>query len=172
MRILELFERRTDVVEMMLFSYAVAVASLVCLHMPIVAYGATVLLLLALCVFAYGLWWLAQPASRRDALFYALALFGIVLTAGLLSIFSGEIAEFSVVQLHNSVTEANLQAYERTLLLLLATHSVVSAGTTYALYLLFTLEKPGIVRLFLMQWLTLPALFLFMKLYGLFLPLI
>ena len=86
MRIFELFERRADVMEMLLFAYAVAVASLVCIHMPIFGAGAVILLVLALLLAGYGLWWMSLPDTRNASLFFGLLLLGLFLRSGLLAL--------------------------------------------------------------------------------------
>lgn len=151
MQIFNLFERRATVMEMMLFAYAVGVASLACTHMPLVSYPAAALLLFAFALLAYGIWWLARPATRRDLLFFGGVLAGFAATAGVLIFFAATIGEFSVLQMHNSVTEAALHDYRATLLLQSGLHSVVCAATAYALYALFSLKTRDAVRLFALQ---------------------
>jgi len=171
MRIFELFERRADVMEMLLFAYAVAVASLVCIHMPIFGAGAVILLVLALLLAGYGLWWMSLPDTRNASLFFGLLLLGLFLMTGVLVAFGSEIAAFSVLKLHNSVTEERFRDYRFYLSVLFLLHTLLSAAVVYVFYLLFRAGKHDLIRLFFLHWASMPAVFVLMSLYGLFLPL-
>lgn len=171
MRISSLFVRRGSVIEMMLFCYAAGVASLVCLHMPLVSYAAGLILPFALVGTGYGLWWLARPGTRRDIAFFSLALAGIAVSTLAMILFAKTMGDYSLLQLHNSVTQVDTAAYRKTLLMLLAIHSIATALCAYALHALLGLANIDLVRVALLQWFAMPLQFLLMKLYGLFLPL-
>lgn len=171
MKALELFERRRTVVELLLFAYAVTVGSLVCIHMPIIFYSALPLLAVGLLLGTYSLWWLSTPLTKRSRLYLGLAFAGMVGLVVFLYAFSSEIAAFSVLKLHNSVTESLRREHRDYLLEILLIYTVVAAGTAAVFYRLFSLNKPGIIRTFALLWGAIPVLFLFMKFYGIFLPL-
>ncbi len=171
MKALERFERRSSIVDMLLFSYALAVASLVCIHMPIILYIASVLLPLALFGGGYALWRLAAPltASRR---IYLGAFFTViaVMTAVLYAV-SSEIAAFSLVRVHHAVTPERRQEYRMFLLAAAGFYTLAAGGGTFVLDRLFFFKRPALIRTFFLLWGAFPALFVLMSVYGLFLPL-
>lgn len=171
MQITSLFVRRGSVVEMILLCYAAGIASLVCLHMPLVSYAATLILPVAVAGIMYGLWWLARPASGRDIVLFSLALAGILISTGAMVMFAETMGDYSLLQLRNSVTEADTAMYRSSLMTLLGVHTAASALGAYALYALLNLTGARLARAAFMQWFAMPLQFLLMKLYGLFLPL-
>lgn len=171
MQIINLFERRATVMEMMLFAYALGIASLACAHMPLVSYPAIALLLFAFALLTYGVWWLARPASRRELLFFGGVSAGFAATIAVLVLFGSAISAFSILEIRNSVMATDLHHYRSALLQLAGLYTIVCAATAYALHALFDLETHNTIRLFALQWAALPILFTLMKCYGLFLPL-
>lgn len=171
MRISSLFVRRSSVIEMMLFCYAAGVASLVCLYMPLVSYAAVLILPFAVAGTGYGLWWMARPDTRRSMLLISLALLAIAVSTVAMILFAKTMGDYSLLQLHNSVTQIDTAAYRKTLLILLAIHSIATALCAYALHALLGLTNINLVRVTLLLWFAMPLQFLLMKLYGLFLPL-
>ena len=158
--------QRAPIIGMILFAYAVGVASLVCIHMPVVTYGAMVLGPLALLLLGYGLWALTRPATRKTYLFFGLGLILLLALGGLLYVFATEMAAFAAVEQHNGVTAELLGRHKSRLLLLTALYTAGTALLTGALYPLLHPEKRHLLQLFMLSWGALPILFLLMKLYG------
>jgi hypothetical protein len=172
MGILGRFERQGSVVEMMLFAYAVGVASFTTVHMPVLAFGAAALLVVSYLLSAYSFWWLSRPDSPIRYLFYGLLLAGTVAVAVVLYAFATEITAFTILQQQNSVTMQRLQEHHASLWFLLLLHTVASAVVTLVFYLLYQPQKRNILRVFALSWASMPVLFLVMKLYALVLPMV
>jgi hypothetical protein len=164
------FKRRSTAMKTMLFAYAVGFASLGCVQIPLLGYGAAVLFVPAFVLLGYTLWWFARPAAAKAYVLFGLSLVGIGFLSALLYLFGNEIAIFKSLQLHGSVTDARQLAYRNTLLLLLAIHTAASAATSGLLYALFRFGKGNIARTFFLGWAPLPVLFLLMQLYDFVLP--
>jgi len=167
---LKLFKRRASVVEMVLFSFALGMGSLVCLWMPLLSIASAVLLLLALAATAYGVWMLARPDSQTDRLKYGLTLLGIVSMAGLLAAFGFNVSEYWDRQMQNAVTESVKHDYIMSLLLLFAVQAVAGIVVTSGFYALFKPRGKDALRLLLLGWATMPLLFVLMHFYVLILP--
>ena len=165
------FESRNSVVDLLLFSYALGVASLVCIHMPIILYSATVLLLAALLGGGYALWRLSTPSTKSRRLMLGLALCVIVVMVGLLYAVSSEIAAFGTLKVHSAVTPERQQEYRMFLLTAAGLYTAASAAGTFVFNRLFSFGRPARIRTFLLLWSALRALFILMSAYGLFLPL-
>jgi len=159
--------QRASTFEMILFAYAVGVGSLVCIHMPVVTYGALALAPLALLFLGYGLWMLARPGTRQAYLFFGLGLVALFALGGMLYVFASEMAAFAVVEQHNSVTAELLQRHQYRLMLLTALYTAAAAVLTGLFYPRLHPEKQRLFQLFMLSWAALPILFLLMKLYGL-----
>lgn len=170
MQIKKLFKRRATVVELVLFSFALGMGSLVCLSMPLLSFSSAVLLPLALAALAYGMWLLAHPESQSAYITYGLTLLGIGLTAWLLGAFGFNVTEYGDKQFQNTVTNSIKQEYMISQFVLFALHTVTSVGVTYGFYALLKPNRKEAFRLFLLTWSTMPMLFVLMHLYSFILP--
>jgi len=161
-----LLNQRTDLSEFLLFGYAIGVAALMGLHIPIVTYSAYVLIPFSLTAIGYSLWRLTAPRTRQTTAFFALTAAGIVLLTVLLYRFGTEMAAFNLLEQRNSVTDTASQAYRTALLQLLILHTALSTAITGTFFLVAKAKPYDLLRFFALSWFSLPLLFLLMKLLG------
>ena len=162
-------QERHKLLEMGAFAYAVGIASLAVVHLPLIRYGALPLLAISLLGIGYAMLFVARQASRQATLFQGIAL---VALSAVLYLFGAEFAQYKTLKLHHSLTESDQAAHAKTVWMLLAAHTTVALLFVAALWARTRSFTRTLIPLFAIAWLSLPVVYLLIQLFERLLPLL
>ena len=165
-------QERHKLLEMGAFAYAVGIASLAVVHLPLIRYGALPLLAISLLGIGYAMLFVARQASRQATLFQGIALVALVALSAVLYLFGAEFAQYKTLKLHHSLTESDQAAHAKTVWMLLAAHTAVALLFVAALWARTRSFTRTLIPLFAIAWLSLPVVYLLIQLFERLLPLL
>ncbi|UFS62310.1 hypothetical protein LOH54_11740 [Sulfurimonas sp. HSL-3221] len=164
-------QERQKLLEMGAFAYAVGIASLAVIHLPLIRYGALPLLAISLLGIGYAMLFVARQSSSQATLFQGIALVALVALSGILYTFGAEFAQYKTLKLHHALTEADKASHIKTVWMLVTLHTAGALLFVAALWARTRSFTRTLIPLFAIAWLSLPVVYLLIQLFERLLPL-
>jgi len=153
-------------------AYAIGIAALAVVHIPLMRYGALPLVGIALVMLGYIMFLLSRPATLHASLLQGVALVSLFMLGGVLYTFGAEFAHYKGLKLHHALTAADRAAHIGAVWKFVAYQSALAVLFVAALWAHTRIGVRALVPLFGLAWISLPLLYLLTQLFERLFPLL